>query len=193
MTFLRKFYKSQLFIEYESNLRLQWMLVAIIAILALSLSKQVIDILQQERSQTQNQLVLLARLQQTAQKNIDYSIVESIKNAYASWVDALPKAASSSVAEAQALIEIDQQLGTLLKRKRLNLLGSEQLSGTTQVFWQVRIELAGQMTEQDLIGLLQYFDDHAKHARLTSFQYSPKTSNTINLVVDVLYIRAENA
>jgi hypothetical protein len=193
MTFLQKFYKSQLFIEYESNLRLQWMLVAIIAILALSLSKQVIDILQQERSQTQNQLVLLARLQQTAQKNIDYSIVESIKNAYASWVDALPKAASSSVAEAQALIEIDQQLGTLLKRKRLNLLGSEQLSGTTQVFWQVRIELAGQMTEQDLIGLLQYFDDHAKHARLTSFQYSPKTSNTINLVVDVLYIRAENA
>lgn len=193
MISMQKIYQSQLFIEYKQNKRLQWMVVAIVAILALSLFKQFSDNRQQQRTQTQDQLELLARLEQTAQSNIDANIVESINMAFSGWIDSLPKAVSSSVAEAQALTEIDQNLGKLFKRKRLNLLGSEQLDDSNHVFWQVRVEIAGQLSELDLIELLQYFDNTHKHARITSFVYSPKTSNSISLVVDLIYIRAENA
>jgi hypothetical protein len=191
--FIQKIYQSQMFIEYQQNKRLQWMLVLIVTILALSLLKQLSDNRQQQRIQAQSQIELLARLKQSAQNNIDANIVESIKTAYSSWIDLLPKAASSSVAEAQALTEIDKNLGKLLKRKRLNLLGSEQLTDNNQVIWQVRVEISGQLAELDLIELLQHFDNQHKHARITSFQYSPKTSNSISLVVDLIYKRAENA
>jgi type II secretory pathway pseudopilin PulG len=191
--FIQKIYQSQMFIEYQQNKRLQWMLVLIVTILALSLLKQLSDNRQQQRIQAQSQIELLARLKQSAQNNIDANIVESIKTAYFSWIDLLPKAASSSVAEAQALTEIDKNLGKLLKRKRLNLLGSEQLTDNNQVIWQVRVEISGQLAELDLIELLQHFDNQHKHARITSFQYSPKTSNSISLVVDLIYKRAENA
>jgi hypothetical protein len=191
--FMQKFYQSQMFIEYQQNKRLQWMLVLIVTILALSLLKQLSDNRQQQRLQAQSQIELLARLKQSAHNNIDANIVESIKTAYSSWIDLLPKAASSSVAEAQALTEIDKNLGKLLKRKRLNLLGSEQLTDNNQVIWQVRVEISGQLAELDLIELLQHFDNQHKHARITSFQYSPKTSNSISLVVDLIYKRAENA
>jgi hypothetical protein len=190
---MQKFYQSQMFIEYQQNKRLQWMLVLIVTILALSLLKQLSDNRQQQRLQAQSQIELLARLKQSAHNNIDANIVESIKTAYSSWIDLLPKAASSSVAEAQALTDIDKNLGKLLKRKRLNLLGSEQLTDNNQVIWQVRVEISGQLAELDLIELLQHFDNQHKHARITSFQYSPKTSNSISLVVDLIYKRAENA
>lgn len=193
MIFIQKIYQSQMFIEYQQNKRLQWMLVLIVTILALSLLKQLSDNRQQQRLQAQSQIELLARLKQSAHNNIDANIVESIKTAYSSWIDLLPKAASSSVAEAQALTEIDKNLGKLLKRKRLNLLGSEQLTDNNQVIWQVRVEISGQLAELDLIELLQHFDNQHKHARITSFQYSPKTSNSISLVVDLIYKRAENA
>jgi hypothetical protein len=191
--FMQKIYQSQWFTQYQQNKRLQWMVMVIVAILALSLLKQFADTRGQQATQTQNQIDLLARLKQTAQHNIDVNIVESINTAYAAWSDSLPKAASSSVAEAQALTEIDKNLGTLLKRKRLNLLGSEQLKNSNEVIWQVRVEIAGQLAELDLIELLQHFDNTHKHARITSFQYSPNASNSINLVVDLIYIRAENA
>ena len=97
------------------------------------------------------------------------------------------------MAEAQALAEVEQKLGKLLSRKRLNLLGSESLVGAKPILWQVRVEIAGQLAELDLIELLQHFDNQNKHARIASFQYSPKTSNSINLVVDLLYKRANDA
>lgn len=193
MMLMQKFLQSQMFLEYQRNLRLQWMVVVIVAILALSLIKQFADTQQQHRAQTQNQIELLTRLKQSALNTIDVNIVESIRVAYSAWIDSLPSAASSSVAEAQALTAIDQGLGKLLKRKRLNLLGSDQLKDTSQVIWQVRVEIAGQLAQLDLIELLQHFDNTHKHARISSFQYRPKASNSINLVVDLIYIRAEDA
>jgi hypothetical protein len=193
MIFMQNFYKSTLFIEYQQNKRLQWMVLVIVAILALSLLKQFSDNNQKYSAETQYQLALLAKLKQSTQNSTDANIVESIKEAYSTWIDSLPKAASSSIAEAQALTEVDQNLGKLLDRKRLNLLGSERLDDNNQIIWQVRVEIAGQLSELNLIELLQHFDNKHNHARITSFQYSPKASNSINLVIDLLYIRAENA
>lgn len=193
MKFMQSFYQSSLYVEYQNNLRLRWMSVAIAAIIALSLLKYFSDAVHLQRSQTQSQIELLARLELAAKSGPNDEVADEISSAYFNWLEALPNAASSSVAEAQALTEVEQQFGTLFKRKRLNLVGSEQLAGMTRDFWQVRIEVAGQMAELDLIELLQHFDSQHKYARIASFQYSPKTSNTINLVIDLIYTRAEDA
>ena len=193
MSVLQKINRSQAFLEYQKNTRLQWMVMLIVAILALSGLKQFADQLQVQRNQTQNQLNLLARLQKTADNTLDSKTSETIIDSYTNWVSVLPDAPSSSVAEAQALAEIEQTIGKLISRKRLNLLGSETLNNNNQLYWQVRIEIAGQLPELDLIEALEYFDLDNKHARIASFQYSPKASNSISFVVDLLYKRADNA
>ena len=193
MSVLQKINRSQAFLEYQKNSRLQWMVMVIVAILALSGLKRFADQLQVQRNQTQNQLNLLARLQKTADNTLDSKTSETIIDSYTNWVSVLPEAPSSSVAEAQALAEIEQTIGKLISRKRLNLLGSETLNNNNQLYWQVRIEIAGQLPELDLIEALEYFDLDNKHARIASFQYSPKASNSISFVVDLLYKRADNA
>jgi hypothetical protein len=193
MSMLQKFYQSQLYLEYNKNRRLQWMSVGIVVILTLSLIKFYSDQQQQNRLQTQQQLAFLAKYKITAQSETDPAISAAINAANKAWLEVLPTAQSASVAEAQALAEVEQKMGELVSRKRLNLLGSEQLSGAEPVLWQVRVEIAGQLSELDLIELLQYFDNQNKHARIASFQYSPKSSNSINLVADLLYKRANNA
>lgn len=193
MNILQNFYQSQLYIEYNKNRRLQWMSVGIVIILTLSLIKFYSDQQQENRLQTQQQLAFLAKYKITAQSETDPAIAAAIDTANSAWLEVLPTAQSASVAEAQALAEVEQKIGTLLSRKRLNLLGSEQLAGAKPILWQVRVEIAGQLSELDLIELLQYFDKQNKHARIASFQYSPKTSDSINLVVDLLYKRANDA
>jgi hypothetical protein len=191
--FMQSFYRSSFYLEYQKNHRLQWMSVAIAAIITLSILKYFSDTLQQERSETQNQIELLARLEHAAKSDTNNELADNIGRNYLAWIRDLPQAASSSVAEAQALTAVEQQFGKLLERKRLNLVGSEKLIGMQQDIWQVRIEVVGQMAELNLIELLQHFDSQHKYARIASFQYSPKTSHSINLVIDLIYIRAEDA
>jgi hypothetical protein len=192
MKLIQSFYQSSFYGEFNKNIRLQWMLVAVAAIITLSSLKYFSDTLEIRRIQTQSQVELLSRLEHAAKGSINYKADNEISSAYLSWIEAQPMAISSSVAEAQALTEVEQKFGKLLQRKRLNLVGSEKLLGVKQDIWQVRIEIAGQMAELDLIELLQHFDSEHKYARIASFQYSPKTSNTINMVIDLIYKRAED-
>lgn len=192
MTLIDKLASSQLYTEYQSNKRIQWMMVCIVIILVISLVKQFSDNINQQRSETLTQINLLARLSATANNTIDENIVSSLEASYVKLLSTLPKATSASTAEAQALTEIEKNLGVLITRKRLNLLGSEQLGQDPQTFWTVRIEVSGQLSENKLIDLLQYFDSQVQHRRIASFQYSPKISNTINLVIDLMYMSANN-
>jgi hypothetical protein len=189
---LEKLIKSQLYTEYQNNKRLQWMVVFILLILALSLLKSLSETVNKQQYDTLQQINLLARLTQSANNTVDADIVKRLEETYYNATSSLPQASSPSTAEAQALIEVEQKIGSLLTRKRLNLLGSEPFIQRTQTFWSVRIEVSGQLTENKLIDLLKYFDSGVKHRRIASFQYSPKTSNTINLVIDLMYMRANN-
>jgi hypothetical protein len=189
---LQKLINSQLYTEYQSNKRLQWMAVLIVTILTLSLVKQLSEILSEQRSQTSRQVNLLTRLTQTSTSVIDPEVVRKSDDAYANLLSSLPQASSPSTAEAQALVEVEQKIGLLLTRKRLNLLGSEAIGNNGQEIWSVRIEITGKLKEQDLIEVLGLFDAKVQHRRIASFQYSPTASNTINLVIDLMYMRANN-
>jgi hypothetical protein len=189
---LQKLINSQLYTEYQSNKRLQWMAVLIVTILTLSLVKQLSEILSEQRSETSRQVNLLTRLTQTSTSVIDPEVVRKSDDAYANLLSSLPQASSPSTAEAQALVEVEQKIGLLLTRKRLNLLGSEAIGNNGLGIWSVRIEITGKLKEQDLIEVLGLFDAKVQHRRIASFQYSPAASNTINLVIDLMYMRASN-
>jgi hypothetical protein len=192
VTLIDKLANSQLYTEYKSNKRLQWMLAFIVLIIVISLLKQFSDKINQQRSETLTQINLLARLTQSTNNSIDENVISKQEASYVKVINTLPKASSASTAEAQALTEIEKILGELITRKRLNLLGSEPLGQNLQAFWTVRIEVSGQLSEKKLIDLLKYFDSEVQHRRIASFQYSPKISNTINLVIDLMYMRATN-
>jgi hypothetical protein len=168
------------------------MMVFIVLILAITLIKQFSDNINQQRSETLTQINLLARLTQTANNTIDENVISNLEASYARVLNTLPQATSASTAEAQALTEVEKNLGVMITRKRLNLLGSEQLGQNHQAFWTVRIEVSGQLSEKKLIDLLKFFDSEVQHRRIASFQYSPKISNTINIVIDLMYMRDNN-
>ncbi|WP_416305722.1 hypothetical protein [Neptunicella sp. SCSIO 80796] len=183
---------SQAYAEFESNIRLQWMLVAIIIILAASFAKYLADGLNAERNEVKQQINLLARLQNAATLPLDeVKLTETNQNLQIALKN-IPTVSSSSTAEAKALTDIEKMVGSLIKRKRINLLGSEQLQIGQVPFWSVRVDIAGQLNTTDFIEFLSYFDQDAKSRRIASLQYSPKTSNSLNLVVDMLYQRDRN-
>jgi hypothetical protein len=181
--------KNQLIVEYKNNIRLQWMLVIIVGMIALSLLKQIYDALDTQATDTKIQLNLQAKLNSAAKQSFDSATLLSTQKEVEELLSSFSDIASSSTAEAQALQDIDDKIGVLLKRKRLNLIGSEEILAGNRVLWAVRIEVNGQLAEKDFIQVLSFFDANQKNARVTSMQYSPKISNTINLVADLMYKR----
>jgi hypothetical protein len=184
--------KNQLIVEYKNNIRLQWMLVIIVGMIALSLLKQIYDALDTQATDTKSQLNLQARLNSAAKQSFDSATLLSNQKEVEDLLSSFSDIASSSTAEAQALQDIDDKIGVLLKRKRLNLIGSQEILAGNRVLWAVRIEVNGQLAEKDFIQVLSFFDANQKNARITSMQYSPKISNTISLVADFMYKRASD-
>jgi hypothetical protein len=184
--------KNQLIVEYKNNIRLQWMLVIIVGMIALSLLKQIYDALDTQATDTKSQLNLQARLNSAAKQSFDSATLLSNQKEVEDLLSSFSDIASSSTAEAQALQDIDDKIGVLLKRKRLNLIGSQEILAGNRVLWAVRIEVNGQLAEKDFIQVLSFFDANQKNARITSMQYSPKISNTISLVADLMYKRVSD-
>jgi hypothetical protein len=189
---IEKFSNHQLVIEFKNNTRLQWMVVVIMAIITLSLLKQISDALDTKRIGAKSQLNLQARLNSAAKQNFDSTILLSTQGEVDDILSSFSDIASSSTAEAQALQDIDDKIGVFLSRKRFNLIGSEEILAGNRLLWSVRIEVKGQLAEKDFIQVLSFFDSNQKDARITSMQYSPKISNTISLVADLMYKRASD-
>ncbi|WP_438864989.1 hypothetical protein [Neptunicella sp.] len=192
MNSVTRFKQSQAFAEYQSNPRLQWMVVAIVGMLALSLVKYFIDDLSLQQADVKQQINLLARLQSTAKQPLDEQQLTATNENFQLAIKNIPSVSSSSTAEAKALTDIEKIIGKLIKRKQINLLGSEELKVGQHPFWTVRVDISGQLNESNFIEFLSYFDQSAKNRRIASLQYSPKTSDSINLVVDMLYKRDGN-
>lgn len=193
MSFLDTINNSQLLTEYNKNKRLQWMILGIAVIIVISVTKSVTDDLSEYKLDAKNQLELLARLNHSANKNVDMQAFEEIAEQAAQQMQGFAAVASASVAEAQGLKDIDEKIGSLFKRKRLNLLGSDELNFGGRTFWSVRIEISGQLAESDFIQVASFFDNTKLTTRIASMQYSPKTSNSISLVVDLIFKRASDA
>jgi len=178
--------------EFQSNLRLQWMVLVVLAILCISSISWLSSLVEDKRIDTQRLVNLLARLEQTAAQPFDEALLGESAQQLEQALDAIPAAGSASTAEAQALKQLEFILGDLITRKRLNLLGSDELKAHGHLFWQVRIEVNGQLNNKDLIELLTHFDASQAQRRINSFRYRPSASNSLSLVADFIYVRDDN-
>jgi hypothetical protein len=183
---------SKLFKEYQGNKRLQWMIVIIVGILCLSVVKQLMDGLSPVRLETKAQLDLLARLNNVRHLPMDTALLTSSQQQLTNTKQTITTVSSLSTAEAQGLQDIEQRIGGLITRKRLNLIGSEEIKLGGRKFWSVRIEVAGQLAEDQFISLLRFFDANQHDTRLSSLQYSATRSKSISLVTDLLYASNDN-
>jgi len=164
------------------------MILAVLVLVFLSISAWFSSLVTELREETAAAINFSSRLQYLSDKHIDKAKLKRLKEEVDRQIILFPTAQSESVAEAQALKELEDILGPLIYKKRLNLLGSERLDTDNTLFWQVRIEVSGQLQSTKLIDLLSYFDATQVHRRLNALRYQLNRSNTVNLVVDVLYL-----
>ena len=178
--------------EFRNNPRLRWMTLAALVLIFFSTISWFSDLITQMRTDTAQAVNFSSRLQKISDQEFDTAALNEVKKEVNQQMILLPVASSGSVAEAQALKELEEALGPLITKKRFNLLGSEQLNTDATFFWQVRLEISGQLQSGNLIDLLSYFDSTQTHRRLNAFRYQLNRSNTINLVADLLYLGADD-
>ena len=178
--------------EFRNNPRLRWMTLAALVLIFFSTISWFSDLITQMRTDTAQAVNFSSRLQKISDQEFDTAALNEVKKEVNQQMILFPVASSGSVAEAQALKELEEALGPLITKKRFNLLGSEQLNTDATFFWQVRLEISGQLQSANLIDLLSYFDSTQTHRRLNAFRYQLNRSNTINLVVDLLYLGADD-
>jgi hypothetical protein len=179
---------SEHFASVRSNPRLQWMLVLILILLCVYVGKISIDSLQENKSALSQQAQLYSRLLATLEADINEEELERWKNAHQQALGAIPEAASESIAEASALAQLENKLSPLLNRARLNLLGAEQSVVGGKTFYKVRVELSGQLNTDRLTELLQTFASNRSHFLLQTMNYSPRASNTVSFVIDIMFV-----
>lgn len=180
--------ESEHFASVRGNLRLQWMLVFVLILLCVYIGKISIDGLEDDQSTLSQQAQLYARLLATLEADINDADLEKWQAAYQASLSALPTAASQSIAEASALAQLENTLSPLLIRARLNLLGAEQSQVNATTFYKVRVELSGQLSTDKLTELLQGFATHREYFLLQTMNYSPRASNSVSFVIDVLFV-----
>ena len=178
--------------EFRNNPRLRWMTLAALVLVFFSTITWFSSLVTKMRTDTLETVNFASRLQDISDKPFDEDALTKIKKEVNQQITLFPEARSGSVAEAQALKELEEILGSLITRKRVNLLGSERLQTDATFFWQVRLEINGQLQSSKLIDLLSYFDSTQAHRRLNAIRYQLDRSNTINLVVDLLYRGTED-
>ncbi|MBC3764943.1 hypothetical protein [Neptunicella marina] len=192
MTRIQTILNSPVMQEFKRNLRLQWLLLLVIAILGLSATKALFDKVETSKQTVSQQLTLLSRLKLAASVPLENTKIEVVDKLLMTHLERIPAVASSSIAEAKALEDVEKKIGILLKRKRINLLGSDLIELPSTNLWSVRLEIAGQLTPEDFIKFIEHFDINSENMRISSLQYSPKTSNSISIVIDILYKREAN-
>tara|TARA_B100002049_G_C16004604_1_gene343055 strand:+ start:137 stop:712 length:576 start_codon:yes stop_codon:yes gene_type:complete len=178
---------SKAFDEFRANKRLQWLTLLVLAILLASFIKSVSDSVQEIETTTSQQQAMVNRLKAAAAVELSDTKLNEARIAVAELIEQAPSASSSSIAEAQALTLAEKQFLVLLKRSRANLVGTETVQYGNETFWQIRIELSGQLKPKSVFTLLQYFDGGLIYQRLASFQFRPKVSNDMSMVVDFLF------
>lgn len=175
------------FAELEQNKRLQWMLLLVMVIVLLSLGKAFSDFVSEEQNAVEPQRQLLIKLLEADARPIEDLDINDKEAAATALLEKVPVASSKSVAEAQALTQVESLISTYVTNGRATLVNTTELTFGQRGFWQVRIEVRGRLDEKKLIGLLRQFDGSQIHQRAPSMQYRPKASNTFTVVVDYLF------
>ena len=183
--------QSKLSQEIKGNLRLQWLLVAVLCILVLSLSRFLLDSTAPKLDEATRQALLLSRLTNTINNPVSDDAYKELQKKLEATIQRFPVSASQSVAEAGALSSAEEDIATLFKDGRVDIVGSQVIPMGQRRFWEVRLKVEGRMDSLKLIQLLEYFDGDSPNRRLISMQYRPKAADVVTIVYDVLYLQGD--
>jgi hypothetical protein len=174
--------------ELNANPRLQWLLLLVLVILLGSMLKAGTDANTEIYSELSAQQNLTNRLQTASDTPFDEQAFMQLQKRVDEMVLSVPSAAAISIAEAQALSELNKLREKIYSDGRTTLLGTETLTFGTQSFYQTRIELNGSHDLLKLIELLYQVDGSKLHMRLVTLQIrSGRRTNTLTLVMDYLH------
>ncbi|MBO1254145.1 hypothetical protein J3L16_00440 [Alteromonas sp. 5E99-2] len=192
MSTLSKITSSSSFKELQANVRLQWLILAVFSILLLSLSDTLLSPLAEKKAEVQQQHSYLNRLSNLEETNIDEKNIDKINDSLSKQLKHYSTASSLSNAEARALESVERALRKSIQRIRLNLIGSEAINMGNQTFWNVRIDVSGKIKNQEVISFLNKIDYKKQDWRISSVQYSPKSTGSLSIVIDVLYMESKD-
>lgn len=186
--FYKNIQNSNLYKEVQGNIRLQWLLVAILAILLLSFSKNVSDGVNNKEQQLLDDLGLLGKLSAISQAPLDENESQRVSTLVGQQLDKLPNATSMSIAEATALAFSEKNVGKTVDNLRVDIIGAQSIVLGNTRFWQVRIKIEGRLAPLKLIDFMSEFDGEQIGQRLITLQYRPGASNVLSAVFDLLYL-----
>lgn len=173
--------------ELGSNIRLQWMLLAIAIILSVSLTISAFEELNELSEENRVLIALNSRLVNTVNNPPTQEQLEQVLNVKQELFAFIPAVNSANVAEASALSLIENELKGVIERSRFTLLGTEEIRVGNTIFWSVRIEVAGRVEPAQLSNLLETADAKYINRRVPALRYSPRIANTVTAVYDFLY------
>ena len=179
---------SSAFTEFKTNKRLQWLLFAILCILLISLLKNMADSNAEAMSGLQTQQNLVSKLHKSSKQSISAEFIEQISKQASILISDAPNATSMSVAEALALSAAEKLNKDLFNRGRTKLIGTEEITIGQHTFYQVRIELAGNLKSAKLTDFLSNFDGSKAYQRVNTFRMRFARTNSTTAVVDYLYL-----
>ena len=137
---------------------MQWMSLAICIGVYFTLFDRLSATLSSYSSLTAQNIAISARMKNLATQSVSDELLDEYKARMDTKLSALPRADSRSIAEAQALKEIEAIINPLLTNIRLTLIDSEELKTESELFWQVTIEISGKLAPSNAINLLTEFE-----------------------------------
>ena len=187
MSVILKIKDSPSYQELLANIRLQWLILVVFAILLFSLADTLLSSNEELKNDVLQQLSYSAKLEQIENTPYNEQQAEQDNKRLRSYLTKISAASSQSTAEAKALEEIEKVLSNKVQRMRLNLIGSESIEVGDMKVWNIRVDVSGRVREKSVIDLLALFEKNTSKWRVASLQYSPKTSGSISLVLDALF------
>ena len=179
-------------IEFQENKRLQWMILAICISVYITMFDRLSATLSSYSALTAQNIAISARMKNMATQSVSDKLLDEYKARMDTKLSALPRADSRSIAEAQALKEIEAIINPLLTNIRLTLIDSEELKTESGIFWQVTVEISGKLAPSNAINLLTEFDSSEANRRISIVRYRMDSSNYTNFVADLLFAKTNN-
>lgn len=179
--------KNKAVVEIREQARIQWLLLIVLILILISISKIAYDSVLNAKRETNAVVSLHQRLLKVQATEFSEDLLSAETKKATALLAEIPDASSLSTAEASALAELETLLSNTLERSRFNLLGTDSILVGDQYLWSVRIEINGMLPEENLTPFFDVFSPQAKHRRVSSMQYSPKASNGLIVVADMLF------
>ncbi|GBL04178.1 hypothetical protein [Glaciecola sp. KUL10] len=188
---VNSFKNSDLYLQVKNQTRLQWLLLVVMLILAISLCERLIVAVNSQSNELSRSYELMEKLENVKAHPLSEKTISEIDTAFDSILKQMQTVNSVSVAEADALKQMESLVADVFKSLRMNLIGNDSLTLASYEVITIRVQASGQLEAANLVTLLEKIENSANQ-RLYTFQYSPRTSDRVEIVIDFQFLESNN-